>query len=294
MPIDNEDDGLTPEERAALGEDDGAGTNAKTDDAATDTDTNTDEDTKAAEDAAAAAADKAKQEADAAAAAAKTEEVAEAPTDAQQTAPILVAQPVADAEARLAEIATKKDAILTQFDEGDITGRDYQKQLEELSKQERKIEFEVHEAQLAAKLEQQRLQNDWNATCNAFISANPVYKDMPWAYKELDAKVRELANPEIHPETTNWTGQKFLEEAHKALKAQYKFPDAPASDKPNDSQRQPRDLPPNLAKVPAANLEDTNGGRFSVLDRLANTDPIAYEEALNKLSATERDAYLAA
>jgi len=294
MPIDNEDDGLTPEERAALGEDDGAGTNAKTDDAATDTDTNTDEDTKAAEDAAAAAAadaDKAKQEADSAAAA-KTEETAEAPADTQQTAPILVAQPVADAEARLTELATKKDALLTQFDEGDITAKDYQKQLDDLSKQERKIEFEVHEAQLAAKLEQQRLQNDWNATCNAFIENHAVYKDNPRLYKALDAEVRELA---AKPDTANWSGAKFLDEAHKNLKTAFGFnePDA-ATTKPADSQRQPRDLPPNLAKVPAANLEDTNGGRFSVLDRLANTDPIAYEEALNKLSATERDAYLAA
>ena len=294
MPIDNEDDGLTPEERAALGEDDGAGTNANTDDANTDTDTdtNTDEDTKAAEDAAAAAADKAKQEADAAAAEAKTEEAAEATTDAQQTAPILVAQPVADAEARLTELATKKDALLTQFDDGDITAKDYQKQLDELSKQERKIEFEVHEAQLAAKLEQQRLQNDWNATCNAFIENHAVYKDNPRLYKALDAEVRELA---AKPDTANWSGAKFLEEAHKNLKTAFGFnePDA-ATTKPADSQRQQRELPPNLAKVPAANLEDTNGGRFAVLDRLANSDPIAYEEALNKLSATERDAYLAA
>lgn len=286
MPIDNEDDGLTPEERAALGEDDGAGTNANADDANTDTDT--DEGTKAAEDAAAAEADKAKQ--DEAAAAATDEAAPEAATtEAQQAAPILVAQPVADAEARLAEIASKKDEILTQFDDGDITGKEYQKQLEELSKQERKIEFEVHEAQLAAKLEQQRLQNDWNATCNTFIEKHTAYKEMPWLYMQLDAKVRELATK---PETAQWSGQKFLDEAHKELREKYKFPEADA--KPSDTQRQPRELPPNLAKVPAANLEDTNGGRFAVLDRLANSDPIAYEEALNKLSATERDAYLAA
>jgi hypothetical protein len=48
-----------------------------------------------------------------------------------------------------------------------------------------------------------------------------------------------------------------------------------------------------LAKVPAADVEDTNGGRFAVLDRMASTDPLGYEEALNKMSAAERDAYMA-
>lgn len=291
MPIDNEDDGLTPEERAALGEDEG-----------TATDTNTDANTDDAEAAAAAEADKAKQDDEAAkatddakaaeaAAAATPEAAAEAPADGQQAAPILVAQPVADAEARLTDIATKKDALLTQFDDGDITAKDYQKQLDELSKQERKIEFEVHEAQLAAKLEQQRLQNDWNATCNAFIAEHAIYKNNDRLYKALDAEVRELA---AKPETAQWSGAKFLEEAHKNLKTAFGFNEPEAGSKPAESQRQQRELPPNLAKVPAANLEDTNGGRFAVLDRLANSDPIAYEEALNKLSATERDAYLAA
>lgn len=290
MPIDNEqDDGLTPEERAALGDDDGAATDTNTDDAEAQAAKDADAAAKATEDAAEDA-----KATDAAAAATEAAAAEPAAADAtQQSAPILVAQPTADAQAKLTEIEAQKEALLTQFDEGDITGKDYQKQLNELSKQERKIEFEIHEANLAAKLEHQRMQNDWDATCNAFVAANPVYKEMPWAYKELDAKIRELANHELHPETANWSGQKFLDEAHKVLKAQYKFPEA-AADKGNDSQRQQRELPPNLAKVPAANLEDTNGGRFAVLDRLANSDPIAYEEALNKLPAAERDAYLAA
>ena len=269
MPIDNEqDDGLTPEERAALGEDDGAGTPPADveDDAA-----NADE---AA--AAAAEAEKAKQEAeaakatdDAAAAATETPPADAAATEteaAQQSAPILVAQPTADAQAKLTDIETKKEALLTQFDDGDITARDYQKQLDALAKEERKIEFEIHEANLAAKLETQRLQNDWNKTCDAFVDSHPVYKDMPWAYKELDAAVRDLASK---PETAQWSGQKFLDEAHKAMVAKYKFPEPAAADK---QQRQRQDLPPNLAKVPAANLEDTTGGRFAVLDRMAQKD----------------------
>lgn len=298
MTTDTEiDDGLTEEERAALNDDDGAGTG---------TDTGTDPDAeKAAEAAAAAEADKAKQDAEAAAAKAKEEEAAaaaaaatEKPADGTTTEttteapqaqqPILVANPVEDAEARLTEIATKKDALLTQFDDGDITAKEYQKQLDELSKQERRIEFEVHEAQLASKLEQQRLQNEWTATCNTFVESHPVYKDNPRLYKALDAEVRELAGK---PETANWSGQKFLDEAHKNLVQAFGLKEA-GSTPPAAKHNPAANLPPNLAKVPAAEVEDTNGGKFAVLDRLASSDPIAYEETLAKMSEAERTAYL--
>lgn len=253
------DDGLTDEERAALAEDDGAGQEA---------------------------APEVEAEAEAATAEPeKPEEPAAAPVEAAEPEPqpILVAPPTDDADARLKEIAEKKDALLAQFDEGDITTREYQKQLDELMKAERQVEFAQHEAQLAAKMEQQRLQNEWTATCNSFVEANPVYKDNPRLYKALDAEVRDLA---ARPDTASWTGQKFLEEAHKALRQAFNLPDG-AKAKP-----QARELPPNLAKVPAADVQDTNGGRFAVLDRMATSDPLGYEEALSKMSDADRNAYL--
>lgn len=284
------DDGLTEEERAALADDDGAGSDAGTD-------TTTDPDAeKAAEAAAAENADTAKQEAEAAAAKAKEDEASAAgATDPDkvgevtpQPAPILIAPQPEDAEAKLNEIATKKDALLTQFDDGDITAREYQKQLDELSKQERSIERQQDRAELAASMEQQRLQNEWTSTCNTFVDTHPIYKDNPRLYKALDAEVRELA---AKPETANWSGQKFLDEAHKALKQAFGLQDGePGKPTPKSTTR---DLPPNLAKVPAANLEDTSGGRFAVLDRMANSDPMGYEDALAKMSEAERTAYLA-
>lgn len=256
------DDGLTDEERAALAEDDGAGEEAAPEVEA---------------EAEAAAATTAEPE--------KPEEPAAAPVEATEPEPqpILVAPPTDDADAKLKEIAEKKDALLAQFDEGDITTREYQKQLDELMKAERQVEFAQHEAQLAAKMEQQRLQNEWTATCNSFVEAYPVYKDNPRLYKALDAEVRDLA---ARPDTASWSGQKFLEEAHKALKQAFNLPDG-AKAKP-----QARELPPNLAKVPAADVQDTNGGRFAVLDRMATSDPLGYEEALSKMSDADRNAYL--
>lgn len=282
------DDGLTDEERAALS-DDGDIVNADPGKG--------EADEQDAERAAEAAATAAEPDADAGAAAAAdaTDPAAPAADEdpaseaKQQPAPILVAPPAEDAEAKLNEIASKKDAILEQFDNGDITAREYQKELDALAKQERQIERMQDRAELAASMEQQRLQNDWISTCNAFVDSNPIYKDNPRLYKALDAEVRELASK---PESANWSGQKFLDEAHKNLAQAFNLPTSKTTT-PKTPQTPRKDLPPNLAKVPAANLEDTSGGRFAVLDRMASTDPLGYEEALARMPAAERDAYLA-
>lgn len=257
------DDGLTDEERAALAEDDGG-----SEEPATEIEADAE---------AAAVAEPAEP------AAAPVEEPAAEPAPEPQ--PILVAAPTDDADAKLADIASKKDALMAQFDEGDITTREYQKQLDELMKAERQVEFAQHEAQLAAKMEQQRLQNEWTATCNSFVETHPVYKDNPRLYKALDAEVRDLA---ARPDTASWSGQKFLDEAHKALRQAFNLPDATGA----KAKPQARELPPNLAKVPAADVQDTNGGRFAVLDRMAASDPLGYEETLSKMSDADRNAYL--
>lgn len=284
------DDGLTDEERAALAEDDGGNaedtTNTDADDGAGGDDGKGSE---IAEDPAAAGKPDAATDT---ASDAKADDGAAGATEAQpQPAPLLVAQVPENVDAKLAEITTQKGSLLDQFDNGDITAKEYQLQLDALNKQERQIERQIERAETAAEMEKQRLQNDWNTTCNSFVDRNPIYKDNQRLYKALDAEVRELATK---PETANWSGQKFLDEAHKNLKAAFGFQDsAQASDTKRKAPPQ-RELPPNLAKVPAADVEDTNGGRFAVLDRLANSDPVAYEETLNKMSAAERDAYLSA
>lgn len=280
------DDGLTDEERAALAEDDGGESSATT----------TDDDAAALAEAAAngqGAENEQTQEAAAAAEQATTDAGTTDEPEAQpQQAPILVASPVEEANARLTAIQAEKDALLDQFDNGDLTARDYQKQADALAKEERKLEFQINEAELAGKLENQRLQNEWVSTCDKFMDDNPVYKENARLWKALDTEVRELAND---PKTANWSGQKFLDEAHKNLTAAFNLPQAKSAGKDTSKKQADakRELPPNLSKVPSAEIEDTSGGRFAVLDRLANTDPIAYEEALNKMPQAERDAYLA-
>lgn len=285
-------DGLTAEEIAALQEDDG-GDATTTDETTTDEGVNADttnEDPSSADDGTAAAAD------DGAAAAAEPEPTAAAEPAAEpsaeasapaQQAPILVVEAPADADAKLAKITEDKAALLTQFDDGDITTKEYQAQLDALNKQEREIERAVDRATLAAEMEQQRQRNEWERDVNAFLAANTQYKDNPRLYRALDQEVRDVANSE---EAKSMTGAQIIAKAHANLAEAFGF-QAPAAAKAAPKQAIPKPgVVPSLHNVPSAQVEDTSGGKFAALSRL---DGVALEEALAKMSQAERDQYLA-
>lgn len=304
MGIDNEiDDGLTDEERAALNEpDDEEGAadggdnndNLGGEDNAAQNDSAGDDGGAAGEDDAAAAADDAGAGGDA-----ETGEAAAGQPEgtATESAPILIVQPPADAEAKLADIAKSKEELMSKFDDGDITAKEYQQQLDTLNKQERDIEFDLREAKLAEKMESQRQANEWQSTVSQFISENPRYnaKTSPRMYQLLDLEVRRVAtSDEFKTRTDSAAGREILLKAHENIAKDLGFEAAP---KQKDTTPKPKgksqELPPSLHQVPAADVSETNGGKYAVLDRLASTDPIGYEEALMKLPESERNAYLA-
>jgi hypothetical protein len=290
------DDGLTEEERAALQEDDGANNTDSQGDEGNDPDDQDSKDGDGDGDNSNAADAGGDDGADAKASADtpsrddgegnKEQEMA-----AQQGAPILVVEPPADADDKLKEISTKKEELITQFDDGDITAKEYQQQLDALSKQEREIERALERATLAAEMEQQRLKNEWLTTVNAFIDANPVYKDNQRLYRALDQEVRDVANSE---EGKTLTGAKILAKAHENLAAAFNLAKPePQKDVKPDAKPPKADLPPSIHNVPAADANDVTGGKYAALDRLAQTNPLAYEEALMKLPEEERNSYLA-
>lgn len=231
------------------------------------------------------------------AAAPAADEPAAAPSAPAQSAPILVAQAPEDAEARLAEIATKKSELDQKFDDGDITTAYYRKEMDALNKQERAIEFAQQEAALAEKIERQRQQNEWDGHCKVFFDQHKEYTGE--ANKErfdyLNRAVIALANMPRH---ANITGPELLAKAHKITQIEYDEDAAPApapapSPAPQAKTIKPveKNVPPSLHAVPAAEPSDTSGGKWAALDRLP---PEQLEDALMKLSDSDRSAYLAA
>lgn len=293
------DDGLTDEERAALAEDEETtdtaenegGENAEEDTGAGDGEP---DDDAAGADASEAAADDADPAADTEAGKAETAEKQE--SESPDSAPLLVVEPPADAQARLTEIATKKEDLFTKFDDGDITAKEYQKELDALAKQEREIEWGVEKAKLAGEMEAQRQSYAWKLTVDSFIRENVRYdpEKSPSMYKLLDLEVRRVAvTDEFKGRTDAAAGREILAKANENLAKDLGFDVKPkvAANKPAGNTPEP---PPSLHKVPASEINDTSGGKYAVLDRLAGSDPIGYEEALMKLSDAERNSYLSA
>lgn len=219
------------------------------------------------------------------------EEEGEEQVNSLPGAPLLVADAPEDAAAKLSEIATKKEELITQFDDGDITAKEYQQQLDALSKQEREIERAVDKAEIASEMEKQRKYNEWVSTVNGFLDANKMYKENPRLYRALDQEVKDVA---ATPEAANWDGNQILKKAHENLSEAFGFGKQAAADNAGkDTGKGKKQLPPNLAKVPAADTNDMGAGKYAALDRLAAENPIAYEEHLAKMPDAEREAYLA-
>jgi hypothetical protein len=285
---DNDDDA-----NANKGGDDGKG--GKTDDDAA-TKGKTDD---AAAAAAAAAGDDAGKKGD------EGNDDAAADTGAKPIVPLLVAEAPADADAKLKEIGDKKAELVEQFDNGDITAKEYQTQLDALGRQERELERAIDKAKIATEMKQQQEMSAWLGQVNDFThKAHPEYSKSRVRWTALDTFVKEIA---AKPENANLDGREILRQAHEMVVADLgEAAPAPSADaggktggKKDEKDGKPLkgakiDPPPTLAKVPAAENQDVDGGRWAALDRLADTDPLELEEKLMKMSAEDRDAYLAA
>lgn len=225
---------------------------------------------------------------------AKPVEAATAEPGATQSAPIYVAEAPADAEANLAEIATKKADLLTQFDDGDLTAKEYQTQVDALAKDERAIERAQDRAQIAVDMESQRQQREWDQSCNSFMAQHAEYKDAE-LFSHLNETIIAFAKM---PRNTGLSGPELLEKAHKAVAAERGTSTAAPTPTPTPaaSAKAPPTpaLPPNLGSMPSASPNDPGEGRFASLDRLMMSNPEAYEAALAKMSSAEIDAYTAA
>jgi hypothetical protein len=292
---------LTDEEREALTLEDGD------DDANADANQGADEadaqaDAQDGDDGAAADADAAPVDADAADAAdadpAPAADIAapaaaEQPKEPAPSAPLLVIEAPADAAERLAAIAALKEEIAQKFDDGEITAKEFQKQLDAQNKAERDIEMKLHAVEMAQTMESQRQQREWAMDCDRFVAAHAEYADpKSREYALLNEAVMTIARMPVNQGLSNTAA---LEKAHRIVQAELGVatPAAPAAGKqaPAKIPRQP--APPNIGNLPQAAIPDASAGEFAHLDRLMK-NPDAYEDALAKLSAAQRDRYLRA
>ena len=218
------------------------------------------------------------------------EKEAEHDSLATEVQPLLAADAPEDAAEQLEAIAKQKEELVLKFDDGELTAKEYQLELDKLAKQEREIEQAQFKAKLAQEMAEQQQRNAWLATVNQFLSEHAEYRQYPLRYKALDVAVRELAAQE---ENQGLSGRQILEKAHEQIVEQFGL--ARAEEKPEgNKRRKPIEAPPTLANVPAASATETEDGRWAKLDRLMETDPERYERELAKLPEADRESYLQA
>ena len=176
------------------------------------------------------------------------------------------------------------EALAERYTDGDLNLNEYTKQTMALSRAQAK-------AEMSAEMNAQVAEKVWDNAVTEFFDGNPVYADAILK-GALDSQVRALA---ALPENANWSANRFLSEAHKAVSSRFKM----GNEKPNDSKlagdakpkpRKPdlRAVPVTLAGVPAAGQDIQGADEFSALDKLGG---VALERALAGLSETQRDRY---
>lgn len=217
-------------------------------------------------------------------------------------APILIVQAPEDAQAKLAEIAAKRDEAFQKFDDGEITNAQYNKQLNELNDQQLDIKLQVERASMAAAMEEQRIQNEWVADCNKFVRDHPEYKHGGEKYNQdrfnlLNEIIRDMTKM---PENFGIANEVALDKAHKRVMNVYGDSPAevvqaktPGKVVQHNIPKPP--APPTLGNLPAASMNDDTGGEFASLERLGRSGDVdAYEAALEKLSEAQMARFLKA
>ncbi|MCK7580998.1 MAG: hypothetical protein MZV65_39345 [Chromatiales bacterium] len=203
------------------------------------------------------------------------------------------AEPVADYEARVAEIAERKKALRTQYQDGEFALDRYEEQRDALDAELLVLREANLKATLAAEQAQQASAQRWQWEQERFFSAesNAIYRQDPILASALDTAVKALAqDPANEHKPMRW----FLDEADRITRERIaKLVGAPAASPSPEIKVKPKapkpTLPPNLGDLPSAELPETGQDEWSHLDKL---DGMALEQALAKLSAADQERYL--
>lgn len=212
-----------------------------------------------------------------------------------------IIQPPADAEERMRDIERRENELAEKFDEGDITSKEFQAQNRALATEREALNWEIRKAELSQQQAQEFEANAWQADVRAFLKDHPEIRKNELMWTSFDLAVRKITGSE---EFQNLSNRKQLEKAHQVWADQLGLSSTQADnrDKPQGKSgakpvKQKREIPPTLARVPAADVQDTDDGKYGLINRLYESsnphDVAKAEDMLAKMSPEEQDRYLA-
>ena len=205
-----------------------------------------------------------------------------------QPKPLFNADLPTDIEAQRTALDEKEAAIDQQYDEGDILFTEHKQALRDINKQRNALDRAELKAELAAEAYQTQIENNWQASKEAFFSAHPEFKiDNEAKWVAFDQLVKNETKTVL--DKGGAVGVPELERAYTKYKQAFNIEAASPKQAKAPASKNEGVVPPNLGKLPAATANDTDDGKFAHLDRL---EGVAFEDALAKLSDAQRDEYL--
>lgn len=205
------------------------------------------------------------------------------------------AQLAEDYETRVQANEDAQNANTKAYDDGDISFAEYTKEQRRLDRESRTLEKEKDDIELDRRMAQQEVMGHWKGVMSAFLPQHPELNTTKFRGDAFDTILQRVTG-----ETLSKGKIPGVADAEKAYKewctefnieptgttkatSEKKTTATPPAKKPKPK------APPTLGGLPAAQATDTQDGRFAQIDRLTGE---AFEDALAKLSAADRDAYL--
>ncbi len=209
-------------------------------------------------------------------------------------APLFKADVPADITAKRTELDNQEDELDKKFDEGDITWAEHKKGMREITSQRTALDRAELKAELAAEAAQSQSNQTWQDTAQSFVADHPLISKNETMWSSFDVVLRRITADVMAK--GGQPGRRELDKAYKQWTEDLGIQDTGTAKKDNEQPKAKKEniVPPNLGKVPASVANDTDDGKFKHLDNLAESDPIAYEQALMKMTEAQREEYMQA
>ncbi len=191
---------------------------------------------------------------------------------------------------RLAALDQQESDIEKEFDEGNLERDEMRKQLKTIANERTDLKIAESQANWAKSQNDAAVEQRWKWEQERFFgqATADIYKD-GIVMAALNASVVQLSND---PANSKRAAAWFLEEADRQVRSRFNMGQPVVKDaKPNNRQPDLSKVPKTLAQLPAAEMSETGDVEFAYLDKL---DGIALEAALRKMTPEQEARYLGA
>lgn len=190
---------------------------------------------------------------------------------------------------KLTDLETQSTDLLAKFKEGDIDLPEFMTQKAAIDDEKLKLMLADGQAKWAEGQNTDTREQRWKWEQERFFGSQKaeIYKD-PIILAALDASVKQIA---ADPANTKKPAAFFLEEADRQIRKRFNMGSEPVDKVVEKPNRQPdlSKVPKTLAQLPAAEMAETGDVEFAYLEKL---DGIALEMALRKLTPDQEARYL--